>query len=59
MLNIDHINRSQHSYINALIGSAVLLPFPLLLLLFQLFDALLQNIRPEVTLKVRQLLGAS
>lgn len=47
----------KHPYINTLIGSAVLLPFPLLFLLLQLFDALLQNIRPKVTLKVRQLLG--
>lgn len=45
------------SYINTLVACAVFLPFPLLLLLLQLFDALLQHIWPKVTLKVRQLLG--
>lgn len=47
----------QRPYIDALVGSTVLLPFPLLLLLFQLFDALLQHIGPEIALKVRQLFG--
>lgn len=46
-----------YSYINALIGCAVLLSFALLLLLLELLDALLQHIGPKVTLKVRQLLG--
>lgn len=46
-----------YSYINALIGCAVLLSFALLLFLLKLFDALLQHIGPKVTLKVRQLLG--
>lgn len=46
-----------YSYINALIGCAVLLSFALLLFLLELFDALLQHIGPKVTLKVRQLLG--
>lgn len=35
----------------------VLLLLPLLLLLLELLDALLQYIRPKVTLKVRQLIG--
>lgn len=48
---------SCQSHINALVGCAVLLPFSLLLLLLQLLDALLQHIRPKVTLKVRQLLS--
>lgn len=45
------------SYIDTLTACAVLLSFPFFLLLLQLLDALLQYIRPEVTLKVRQLLG--
>lgn len=45
------------SYIDALAACAVLLSFPLLFLLLQLFDALLQYIGPKVTLEVRQLFG--
>lgn len=45
------------SYINTLTACAVLLSFPLLFLLLQLFDALLQYIGPKVTLEVRQLFG--
>lgn len=45
------------THICALIRGAVLLPLPLLLLLFQFLDALLQDVRPEVALKVWQLLG--
>jgi len=56
MINV--VNGAERSHINALVGRAVLLPLPLLLLLLQLFDALLQHIGPEVSLKVRQLVGA-
>lgn len=44
------------THIHAFIGGAVLLSFPLFLFLLQLFDALLQDIGPEITLKIRQLL---
>lgn len=43
--------------IGALIGGAVLLPLSLLFLLLKLLDTLLQDIGPEVTLKIWQLLG--
>lgn len=45
------------THICALAGGAVLLPLPLLLLLFQLLDALLEHVGPEVPFEVRQLLG--
>lgn len=47
-----------HTYIGTLIAGTVLLPLPLLLLLLQLLDTLLQDVGPEVALEVRQLLGA-
>lgn len=46
------------THIGAFIGSVVLLSLPLLLLLLQLLNTLLKHVGPEVTLKVRQLLGA-
>lgn len=46
------------THVCALIAGAVLLSLPLLLFLLQLFNALLQDVGPEVALKVRQLLGA-
>lgn len=49
---------SYSTHICALIRGTVLLPLPLLLLLLQLLDALLQYVGPEVALKVWQLLGA-
>lgn len=48
---------SYSTHICALVGGAVLLPLPLLFLLLQLLDTLLQHVGPEVALKVRQLLG--
>lgn len=54
----DEILDSYSTHVCALIGGTVLLPLPLLLLLLQLLDALLQHVGPEVALKVRQLLGA-
>lgn len=45
------------THICALVGGTVLLSLPLLFLLLQLLDALLQYVGPEVTLKVWQLLG--
>lgn len=48
---------SYSTHICALVGGTVLLPLPLLLLLLQLLDTLLQYVGPEVTLKVWQLLG--
>lgn len=53
----DDVDGSLRSYINTLVGSAVFLSFPFLLLLLQFFDALFQHVGPEVTLEVRQLLG--
>lgn len=52
-------NDSYSTHICALIGGTVLLPLPLLLLLLQLLDALLQHVGPKVALKVWQLLGTS
>lgn len=46
------------THVSAFIGSVVLLPLSLLLFLLQLLNTLLKHIGPEVTLKVRQLLGA-
>jgi hypothetical protein len=45
-------------HLGGLAGGAVLLPLALLLLLLQLLDALLQDVGPEVALKVWQLFGA-
>ena len=39
-------------------GSCILFFLPLLLLLLQLLDALLQHVRPEVAFEVRQLISA-
>lgn len=46
------------THICALIGRAVLLPLPLLFLLLQLLDALLEHVGPEVAFEIWQLLGA-
>lgn len=45
------------TYINAFTRSVVLLSLPFFLLLLQLFNALLQHIRPKITFKVRELLS--
>lgn len=50
--------RAAQRYLCGLTGRGALLLLPLLLLLLQLLNALLQHVRPEVPLKVGQLLGA-
>ena len=46
------------SHLRSFRGSRVLLLLPLLLLLLQLLDALLQHVGPEVAFEVRQLVSA-
>lgn len=53
---MNFVKMTCSTHVCALIGGTVLLPFPLLLLLLQLFNTLLQYIGPKVTLKVWQLL---